>query len=92
MDSRNIYFIPRISEHNFPRLKALLKEELPATSFSEFEEHRKHKKCHWSTEGRVIEIEVDPNNFLKFCATNNKVHNGRSLQDYVDTIGNQIER
>jgi hypothetical protein len=86
MRDSDVIYMPRIASADFESFRHILKKEI-ATTFEEWTEGYRERVAHWSETSRIIEIDINPDDFIAFCRGKSRGYNARSLYDFAAEIG-----
>jgi len=82
---RNTLYLPRIAAQDFEAFRKIMKDEIAAT-FQEWLERRRERIAYYERD-ILIEVNVRPDEFVRFCHAESLAYNGRSLLDFAEFIG-----
>ena len=75
--------LPRISQQNYQAVRSLPGSDLPDTYDEWLQSHLKETRERTQVGYDVYEVEVDPHEFARFCATRGKPADGKRLLDFA---------
>jgi hypothetical protein len=81
-----VIYLPKITAENFGVFRKLLKDDVGAT-FDEWLQRRWNRITEYSNGNTVIEINVNPDGFTRFCDEKSLPYDGNSLLAFAEMIG-----
>jgi hypothetical protein len=79
-------YLPRIAPADFEAFRKLLKDEI-APTFQEWLKGHQEKLDYYRSPDVVIEVDVSPDEFKRFCDEKGAAYNARSFYDFAGIIG-----
>lgn len=85
MEKSETYYLPVIAAQDFEAFRRLLKDEIGATYEIWLQRHRE-KVSYYGT-ANVVEINIAPDQFARFCHSETRAYDGKTLVDLAFRLG-----
>jgi hypothetical protein len=80
------HFLPRISAADFEAFSRLLENDI-APTFEKWSESHQERVSFWSERAKVIEVDVNPDEFAAFCHRASRGYDAKALLDFAALRG-----
>jgi hypothetical protein len=78
--------IPRISPKNFEAFRRVTKDKIGST-YKKWLEGHNERISHYTESAKIIEVDIDPDDFAEFCDRETKSPDFNSLQEFAVYLG-----